>query len=204
MIKIGLTGGIGSGKSYVADLCQSWGAAVVDTDVIAHELTQPGGAAIAAIVEQFGAEFIDANGAMCRERMRELVFNEPAQRERLQNILHPLIRALTFKQVAQAQGPYVLVVVPLLVESGAWAAYLDAICVVDCDEATQIARVVQRNRLTPTQIQRIMEAQATREQRLAVADYVIVNDGNTSLAELTAQTKKLHQHWLTALLSEDN
>lgn len=204
MIKIGLTGGIGSGKSYVADLCQRWGAAVVDTDVIAHELTQPGGAAIAAIAQQFGPEYIDATGAMCRDRMRELVFKEPLQREYLQNILHPLIRDLTFKQVAQAQGPYVLVVVPLLVESGSWATHLDAVCVVDCDEATQIERVVQRNRLTPAQIRRIMEAQATREQRLAVADYVIVNDANTSLAELEAQTKQLHQSWLTALSSEDN
>ena len=204
MIKIGLTGGIGSGKSYVADLCEGWGAAVVDTDVIAHELTQPGGAAIETIAEQFGAQFIDESGAMCRDSMRELVFNEPAQRERLQNILHPLIRDLTFKAVAQAQGAYVLVVVPLLVETGLWASHLDGICVVDCDEATQIKRVMQRNRLTPAQIRRIMEAQATRKQRLAVADYVILNDANTSLAELEAQTKKLHHSWLTALSSEDN
>lgn len=204
MIKIGLTGGIGSGKSYVADLCEQWGAAVVDTDVIAHALTQPGGAAIEAIRQQFGPEYIDAQGAMCRESMRELVFNEPSQRERLQNILHPLIRDLTFKEVAQAQGCYVLVVVPLLVETGLWSAHLDGVCVVDCDEATQIKRVMQRNRLTPTQIRRIMEAQATREQRLAVADYVILNDANTSLAELEAQTKQLHQSWLTAFSSEDN
>lgn len=204
MIKIGLTGGIGSGKSYVAELCEQWGAAVVDTDVIAHELTQPGGAAIAAIFEQFGPEYIDESGAMCRDRMRELVFADPSQRERLQKILHPLIRELTFREVTQAQGCYVLVVVPLLVESGGWITHLDAVCVVDCDEATQIERVVQRNSLTPVQIRRIMEAQATREQRLAVADYVILNDANTSLAELEAQTKKLHQSWLTAFSSEDN
>lgn len=204
MIKIGLTGGIGSGKSYVAELCEQWGAAVVDTDVIAHELTQPGGAAITAISEQFGPEYIDESGAMCRDRMRELVFADPSQRERLQKILHPLIRELTFREVTQAQGCYVLVVVPLLVESGEWITHLDAVCVVDCDEATQIERVVQRNSLTPAQIRRIMKAQATREQRLAVADYVILNDANTSLAELEAQTKKLHQSWLTAFSSEDN
>lgn len=204
MRKIGLTGGIGSGKSYVATLCQQWGAAVVDTDVIAHELTQPGGAAIDAIAQYFGPEFIDETGAMCRAQMRELVFTDPSQREHLQNILHPLIRALTFKQVAQAQGPYVLVVVPLLVESGAWAEQLDAVCVVDCDEATQIERVQQRNQLTAVQIRRIMAAQATREQRLAAADYIIVNDAATSLAALTAQTKKLHQYWSTAASSKDN
>lgn len=205
MRKIGLTGGIGSGKSYVADLCQQWGASVVDTDVIAHELTQPHGAAIELIRQQFGAAYINDVGAMCRESMRELVFNDPIQRERLQDILHPLIREIALEQVANASGCYVLVVVPLLIESGQWLSTLDAVCVVDCDEATQIARVVQRNRLTPEQIRRIIGTQATREQRLAAADYVIKNGADISLAQLSQQTRRLHQHWLTAApSSEDN
>lgn len=199
MRKIALTGGIGSGKSYVADLWQQWGATVVDTDVIAHQLTQPHGGAIALIRQQFGDVYIKSDGAMCRDRMRELVFNDPTQRKRLQNILHPLIRDFTVKQVNAAQGCYVVVVVPLFVESGAWSAYVDRVCVVDCDEATQIQRVMQRNGLTPDEIRRIMDAQATRQQRLAIADDVIVNDGNTSLAQLTVQAQKLHEQWCKPL-----
>lgn len=195
MQKIGLTGGIGSGKSYVAELWQQWGATVVDTDVIAHELTLPGGVAIEAIRLQFGNEYITAEGALCRDRMRELIFNDASQRVKLQNILHPLIRDLTFRQVEQAQGCYVVVVVPLLVESGRWASYLDKVCVVDCDEPTQIARVIQRSGLTPEQIKRIMDAQATRQQRLAVADEVIDNGANTSLVQLEKQAQQLHQQW---------
>lgn len=195
MRKIALTGGIGSGKSYVADLWQQWGATVVDTDVIAHRLTQPEGAAIALIRQQFGDDYIKPDGAMCRDRMRELVFNDPTQRKRLQNILHPLIRDFTLKEANAAQGCYVVVVIPLFVESGAWSAYVDSVCVVDCDEPTQIARVMQRNGLTPDQIQRIMDAQATRQQRLAIADEVILNDGNTSLEQLTLRAQQLHEQW---------
>lgn len=195
ILKIGLTGGIGSGKSYVAELWQQWGANVVDTDVIAHELTLPGGVAIEAIRLQFGDAYITTEGALRRDRMRELVFNDAAQRIKLQNILHPLIRDLTFRQVEQAQGCYVVVVVPLLVESGRWASYLDKVCVVDCDEQTQIARVIQRSGLTSEQIKRIMDTQASREQRLAAADEVINNDANTSLAQLEQQAQQLHQQW---------
>lgn len=195
-LKIGLTGGIGSGKSYVATLLQEKGATVVDTDVIAHQLTAPQGAAIAPIRQQFGDAFITADGAMCRATMRDLVFNQPDQRQALQSILHPLIRDLTFRQVEQAQGCYVVVVVPLLVESGNWSDHVDRVCVVDCDEATQIARVIQRSGLTVTQIKRIIEAQASRAQRLAVADDVILNDAQTTLAQLTQSTQKKHQLWL--------
>lgn len=195
MLKIALTGGIGSGKSYVANLWQQWGAAVIDTDVIAHQLTAPQGAAIAAIRAHFGADFIDASGAMCRQSMRNLVFTDSTQREALQKILHPLIRDFTFRQVEQAQGCYVVVVIPLLIESGHWLGYADRVCVVDCDEATQIARVTQRSGLTVDQIRRIMDAQATRQQRLAVADDVILNDTHTSLEQLTDQAKSLHDQW---------
>ena len=192
-LKIGLTGGIGSGKSFVATLLEQWGATVVDTDVIAHQLTAPNGAAIEPIRQQFGEQFITTSGAMCRDQMRELVFNQPKQRKALQAILHPLIRDLTFRQVQQAQGCYVVVVIPLLVESGQWASYLDRVCVVDCDEATQIARVQQRSGLTVAQIKRIMDAQATRTQRLAVADDVILNDAHTTVAQLTERTQLKHK-----------
>lgn len=195
MRKIGLTGGIGSGKSYVADLWQQWGATVVDTDQIAHQLTAPHGAAIASIRQQFGDEMITESGAMDRNRMRDLVFNDASQRIRLQNILHPMIRDFTFREVEQAQGCYVVVVVPLLIESGSWASYVDRVCVVDCDEDTQIARVMQRSGLTPAQIRRIMDTQATRQQRLAVADDVIVNDAQTSLEQLKEQAQQLHNQW---------
>lgn len=195
MRKIGLTGGIGSGKSYVADLWQQWGATVVDTDQIAHQLTAPDGAAIAPIRQQFGDEMITESGAMDRNRMRDLVFNDASQRIRLQNILHPMIRDFTFREVEQAQGCYVVVVVPLLIESGSWASYVDRVCVVDCDEDTQIARVMQRSGLTPAQIRRIMDTQATRQQRLAVADDVIVNDAQTSLEQLKEQAQQLHNQW---------
>lgn len=195
MRKIGLTGGIGSGKSYVADLWQEWGATVVDTDQIAHQLTAPNGAAIASIRQQFGDEMITESGAMDRKRMRDLVFHDASQRIRLQNILHPMIRDFTFREVEQAQGCYVVVVVPLLIESGSWASYVDRVCVVDCDEDTQIARVMQRSGLTPAQIRRIMDTQATRQQRLAVADDVIVNDAQTSLEQLKEQAQQLHNQW---------
>lgn len=195
MRKIGLTGGIGSGKSYVADLWQEWGATVVDTDQIAHQLTAPQGAAIAPIRQQFGDEMITESGAMDRKRMRDLVFGDASQRIRLQNILHPMIRDFTFREVEQAQGCYVVVVVPLLIESGSWASYVDRVCVVDCDEDTQIARVMQRSGLTPAQIRRIMDTQATRQQRLAVADDVIVNDAQTSLEQLKEQAQQLHNQW---------
>lgn len=195
MRKIGLTGGIGSGKSYVADLWQEWGATVVDTDQIAHQLTAPQGAAIAPIRQQFGDEMITESGAMDRKRMRDLVFDDASQRIRLQNILHPMIRDFTFREVEQAQGCYVVVVVPLLIESGSWASYVDRVCVVDCDEDTQIARVMQRSGLTPAQIRRIMDTQATRQQRLAVADDVIVNDAQTSLEQLKEQAQQLHNQW---------
>lgn len=195
MLKIGLTGGIGSGKSFVADLLQKHGAAIVDTDVVAHQLTAPGGAAIPAIRQQFGSAYITAEGAMDRARMRELVFQQPDQREKLQAILHPLIRDFTFRKVQQAQGCYVVVVVPLLVESGTWRQYVDRVCVVDCDEPTQIERVMQRSGLTAPQVQRIMEAQASRQQRLAHADDVIVNDGTTSIEQLNVQVQQMHAKW---------
>lgn len=195
MYKIGLTGGIGSGKSHVADLFASWGAAVIDTDVIAHELTAPDGAAIPAIREQFGKDVIGPDGAMDREAMRALVFVRPAARRQLESILHPMIGNVTQTRAQAAKGCYLVFVVPLLVESGHWRDRVDRICVVDCDRPTQIARVQARSGLTLETIERIMAAQASREKRLAVADDVVLNDGNTSLDELERRARSLHDMW---------
>jgi dephospho-CoA kinase len=190
-IVIGLTGGIGSGKTAVSDELARLGATVVDTDVIAHALTAPGGAALGDIATQFGAEFIDASGALNRARMRERVFGNPAAKAQLEGILHPLIRAACTRALAQASGAYSVLVVPLLVESGAWLPRCARIVVVDCLEATQAQRVQARSQLDAATIARIMQSQAPRSARLAAADDVIFNE-SLSLAELQIQAGLLH------------
>ncbi|MGE4369044.1 MAG: dephospho-CoA kinase [Burkholderiaceae bacterium] len=198
MYKVGLTGGIGSGKSRVADLLQSWGAAIIDADVIAHELTAAGGGAIAAIREAFGNDMITPEGALNRSRMREHAFHAPESRHRLEAILHPMIASVTQQRANEAQGCYLVFVVPLLVESGRWRNRVDRICVVDCDPETQIRRVQARSGLTRDAIERIMQAQAGRDQRLAAADDVIVNTDATSVDELSRQARRLHEQWCAA------
>lgn len=195
MFKVGLTGGIGSGKTKVADMLGAWGAAIVDTDVIAHDLTAPGGAAIAPIRQAFGPDVIAANGALDRPAMRELAFRSPEARQRLESILHPMIRSETQARASAAEGAYVVFVVPLLVESGSWQKQLDRICVVDCEPDTQIARVQARSGLTREAIERIMLAQATREQRLAAAHDVVFNGRETSLKDLELNVRALHECW---------
>lgn len=197
MLKVGLTGGIGSGKSQVADFLAQQGASVIDTDVIAHALTAPGGAAMAAIAQAFGPAFVTADGALDRARMRERVFSRPAARKQLEALLHPLIAAQVRQEAAQADGAYLVFVVPLLVESGRWLDQVDRVCVVDCDPATQVARVQRRSGLTADTIGRIMSAQATRAQRLAVAHDVIVNDAHTTISMLQQQVHQLHRMWCT-------
>lgn len=181
MLEIGLTGGIGSGKTRVADLFAARGAALIDTDLIAHEITAPGGPAIPALVEAFGPGCLRADGAMDRDAMRALVFGNPAAKARLEAITHPLIRQLTAARAAAihaaAQHPYLIYVVPLLVESGKWRERVGRVLVVDCSEATQIARVMARNGFTREQVEAIMARQATRDERLACADDVIDNNG---------------------------
>jgi len=195
MLKIGLTGGIGSGKSRVADLLASWGATVVDTDVIAHALTASGGRAIPALRAQFGAGAITPQGALDRQVIREQVFDDTAARQALERILHPLISEAALEQGRQATGQYVVYVIPLLVESGRWVDRVDRICVVDCDPETQIRRVQQRSKLTRVAIERIMAVQASRSERLAIANDVIINDAQTSIADLECQALALHHQW---------
>jgi len=195
MFRLGLTGGIGSGKTQVANLLADLGASVIDTDLIAHQLTAAGGRAIEPIQKAFGDEVIEASGALNRARMRELVFAEPARRAELEAILHPLIGQTARQEAEQAVGLYVVFVVPLLVESGRWRRQIDRLCVVDCDQETQIERVQARSGIELVTIQRILAAQATREQRLAVADDVIDNSKTVSLEALKKQVLVLHQGW---------
>lgn len=195
--KLGLTGGIGSGKTQVANLLAGWGASVIDTDLIAHSLTAPAGQAIEPIRQMFGAEVLEPSGALNRARMRELVFADPARRVELEAILHPLIAQTVRQEAEQAQGLYVVFVVPLLVESGRWRQQIDRLCVVDCDQLTQIERVQSRSGLELATIQKILAAQATREQRLAVADDVIDNSKAVTMGDLEKQVLVLHQGWCT-------
>lgn len=195
MLKIGLTGGIGSGKSRVADFLSEFGASVIDTDVLAHELTARDGAAIDPIRAQFGSAVIDADGALDRAAMRDLVFADPLARQRLEAILHPLIFSLASQRAESAQGCYLVFVVPLLVESGRWGDRVDRICVVDCDPETQVQRVQSRSGLTSDAIARIMSVQASRAQRLDAADDVICNDAHTTLSMLRQQALDLHAVW---------
>lgn len=192
---IGLTGGIGSGKSTVADLFAAHGAAVIDTDLIAHQLTAAKGSAIAPIRHVFGESFIAADGSMDRAKMRSAVFANHDDKKQLEAILHPLIRAETEHAAAQATGTYLLFVVPLLVESGLWKQRVSRVLTVDCSEATQIHRVMQRSNLTQQQVRNIMAAQTSRTARLDAADDVIVNEGDPTA--LIPQVQTLHNLYVT-------
>lgn len=191
---VGLTGGIGSGKTTVADLFAALGASVIDTDDIAHSLTRAGGLAIPAIRAEFGDEAIGPDGAMNRAAIRALVFADPLAKQRLEAILHPLIRQACERAAAEAAGPYVIFVVPLLVESGRWQQRVSRVLVVDCPEELQIERVMARNNMTREQVLAIMATQATRAQRLAAADDVIVNDGASGA--LAHEVERLHAVYL--------
>jgi dephospho-CoA kinase len=191
---IGLTGGIGSGKSTVADMFAARGATIVDTDLIAHSMTAPNGPAMPAIVAEFGPEFADPNGAMDRARMRQLVFSDAGAKARLEAILHPRIRDAALAAGAAATGSYVIYAVPLLIESGTWRARVARLLAVDCPEEVQVARVMARNGLPEAQVRAIMAAQVSRAERLAAADDVIVN--NAGIDTLAAQVDRLHALYL--------
>jgi dephospho-CoA kinase len=195
MFAVGLTGGIGSGKSTVADMFAVHGVPLVDADLIAHRVTASQGIAMPQIAAEFGTEFVAADGSLNRARMRTLVFSNESARKRLENITHPLIRAETEREQREARGPYVIIVVPLLVESGTWKTRVDRVLAVDCSVETQIARVMHRNGFDRDQVLAIIARQATREARLAAADDVIVND-NAPPEALTAQVDAQHRAYL--------
>ncbi|MBW8846089.1 MAG: dephospho-CoA kinase [Burkholderiales bacterium] len=193
-MRIGLTGGIGSGKSTVAGFLREAGATVVDTDAISRALTLAGGAAMPAIVEQFGAGFVTADGALDRERMRALAFSDANAKRRLEAILHPLITAQALTEAATAASRLVVFDVPLLVESGRWRARVARVLIVDCSVETQIERVLRRPGWTRERIEGALAAQTTRVARRAAADAVLVNDG-VSLVTLRNEVLSLAVRW---------
>jgi len=201
---IGLTGGIGSGKSTAAELLARAGAGVIDTDAIAHALTAPGGAAMRSLIGEFGPAIATKNGALDRAAMREMAFADPTVRRRLEAILHPMIHAEVDRQIAALAPtfPYLVLVVPLLIETGTYRERIDRLAVVDCPEALQIARVRARSQLPEATIRAILAAQASREARLAAADDII--DNSTTLSALTAQLEVLHQRYLAAAEAKRN
>ena len=196
MFAVGLTGGIGSGKSTVADLFAAHGVPLVDTDLIAHRITAPHGIAMPQIAAKFGDSFVAADGSLDRARMRKLVFSDDGARKHLEGITHPLIRAETEREQREAQGPYVIVVVPLLVESGSWKTRVNRVLTVDCSVETQISRVMSRNGFSREQVLAIIARQATREARLVAADDIIDND-NAPLEALEAQVDAQHRVYLS-------
>lgn len=191
---VGLTGGIGCGKTTVADLFAARGAAVIDTDQIAHGLTAPHGAAMPALLAEFGPGYATPDGALDRAKMRALVFADASARARLEGILHPRIREATAAAALLAEGPYTIFVVPLLIESGTWRERVARVLAIDCSEATQVARVMTRNGLAQEQVRAIMAAQVPRARRLAEADDVIVNDAGVDA--LLPQVESLHLRYL--------
>lgn len=195
---VGLTGGIGSGKSFAARLFQALGAGVVDVDDISHALTRPGGAAIQEIIRQFGRDFIAADGSLDRAQMRELVFKDPQAKDRLEAILHPLIGQQARDQVAHAREPYVLLVVPLLLEKNAYHELVQRIAVVDCSEQMQIERTMRRSSISESAVRAIMASQLARADRLAKADDILHNDGGEEA--LRQQVTRLHLHYLSLAL----
>ena len=194
MFVVGLTGGIGSGKTTAAKLFEALGAGVVDTDEIAHALTAAGGGAIAALRSAFGAEFITPAGALDRARMRERAFSDAAAKRQLEEILHPMIRAETTARIRRAVEPYVLAVVPLLLETGGYRELTDRVLVVDCPEAEQVRRAAQRSSLAEDAVRAIMAAQLPRAERLARADDVLANTGG--IDDLRQPVERLHARYL--------
>jgi dephospho-CoA kinase len=192
---VGLTGGIGSGKSEVARLFAARGATLVDADALAHELTGPGGAAMDAIRAAFGPSVVGLDGSLDRATMRQLAFSDPSARARLEATLHPMIRARSDALVARATGPYVVLVVPLLVESGVDRSRYQRVLVIDTPEAEQVARVVSRSGLAPAQVRAIMAAQAARAERLSHADDIIDNSG--PIQRLGPQVDRLHASYVS-------
>ena len=192
-LRIGLTGGIASGKSTVAEVFTALGVPVIDTDVIAREVVEPGQPALAAVAGAFGPELLGAGGRLDRRQLRARVFADPESRARLESILHPRIRKATLAAMNAAGGPYQLIVVPLLIESG-FDALVDRVLVVDCPEAVQRQRLAERDGETAERIDRILAAQLPRDQRLAHADDVLANDGD--LDTLRTAVTTLHHRYL--------
>jgi dephospho-CoA kinase len=191
--RVVLTGGIASGKSAVASEFGKLGVPIIDTDELSREVVEPGQPALLKIVERFGPEVLDTHGGLDRRRMRERIFQNPAEKQALEAIVHPAIRAAQLAKTASAKGPYQIHVVPLLVDTRSQSLY-DRVLVVDCPRDTQLARLLRRDGITQQLAERMLAAQATREQRLTVADDVLDNQG--AIEELPQKTAALHQRYL--------
>ncbi len=192
MLKIGLTGGIGSGKSTVCRLFQELGVAIIDADIIARQLVEPGQPALMQLVDHFGGHILNTDGSLNRTMLRDLVFADADKKQQLENILHPLVYARIAIEIEQLQGNYCIVAVPLLLETGK-AHIVDRILVVDCSIETQIDRVISRDNLNKNQVMAIIASQMPREQRLTLADDVI--DNSTTPVQLAEQVKRLHNSY---------
>lgn len=195
-LRIGLTGGIASGKSTVANLFAALGATIVDTDLLSREVVAPGSPLLRQITDRFGMAVQDGDGSLNRQELRKRIFEDPEQRKWLEALLHPAIRKLTDERSAAATGPYVIVAIPLLVETGG-ASRFDRVLVVDCDPEVQLARLMARDGSTREEALRMLAAQASREARLAVAHDVIRNDGD--LTHLRDQVEELHRQYVMAV-----
>jgi len=193
MLVVGLTGGIGSGKSTVADLFQQHGVEIIDADLIAREVVAPGEPALQSIAEHFGSSVVDEHGALRRSALRELVFANSAERRWLEKLLHPLIHAVITQRIARCDSPYCILTSPLLLET-TQKKLVDRILVVDVDRSTQLLRTMQRDASPRETIEAIIDAQISREERCASADDLIANDGDTS--ELALQVDTLHDRYL--------
>lgn len=192
---VGLTGGIGSGKSSAGKIFMELGIDVIDTDQISHELTQSGGAAIPAIRSQFGDEFIAVDGALDRIKMRQLVFSDNHQRSKLEALLHPLILKETTRRIHQYHSPYIIVAIPLLFETDDYNHLIQRTLVIDCDEHLQITRTIARSNLSAEEVKAIMASQVSRWKRLEMADDIIIN--NQTIDHLRAQITELHKTYLS-------
>ena len=193
MLTVGLTGGIGSGKSTVGRLFQERGAALIDSDVVARQVVEPGSEGLERLREAFGETILDAQGHLDRSAMREVIFQNSQARHRLESLLHPMIWAEIDRQKSETNAPYCMLVIPLLVESGSQER-VDRVLVVDCPEDMQRSRASARDGVSPQQIQAILDAQATRAQRLAAADDVIDNSGATEA--IATRVEELHRQYL--------
>ena len=192
--KIGLTGGIASGKTTVSDCFKKLGTQVIDADIISHEVTEPSGSAFEEILSEFGSEILDENGLINRKKMRAIIFNDPSQKKILENIIHPKVRDEMFQRINKSDDHYLVVSVPLLVETG-MLQIMDRNLLVDCSEDTQIERLMHRDKITLNEARAILKNQASRSDRKKIADDLIVNENNVTLIELEDKVLELHKYY---------
>ena len=192
--KIGLTGGIASGKTTVSDCFKKLGTQVIDADIISHEVTEPSGSAFEEILSEFGSEILDEKGLINRKKMRAIIFNDPRQKKILENIIHPKVRDEMFQRINKSDDHYLIVSVPLLVETG-MHQIMDRNLLVDCSEDTQIERLMHRDKITLNEARAILKNQASRSDRKKIADDLIVNENNVTLIELENEVLELHKYY---------